>query len=375
METNTKRKIIGSILFVVILIVILTLTFKVLKTTDKNIEIGALLPLSGNAAIYGQSMESGIELAVEEINKNRGINGKGLKITYEDSKGDPKTAVTTLSLMENIPVVITAISGVVLSTAPLANEKEIILLNVGAKSPLISEAGDYVFSNIPNSNYDEKLFVKFVKENLNINKIAIIHINNDYGVGTSKAFNKYFTESGGDILISETYETDATDFKTQLTKIKAKDPEAIFLVGLKEQGLVLKQAKELGINKRWLAPEGFAQPEIIKIAGGAAENVIFHTPNFDLRSQSEPTKSFVEDYKSRYSKDPDIYAANSYDATMLLATAIKEVGPNSQKIKDWLYNINNFQGVSGIIKFDFNGDVIKPILIKTIKNQQITEFN
>lgn len=371
---ETKRKIIGSVLFIVILIAIIGLTFKVLRTTDKSIEMGALIPLSGNAAIYGQSMQSGIDLALEEINR-KGINGKELKIIYEDSKGDPKTAVTEISfLIGGMPAIITAISGVVLSTAPLANEKKIILMNVGAKSPLISEAGDYIFSNIPNSNYDEKLFAKFVKENLNINRIAIIHLNNDYGLGTSKAFDKYFTELGGNIVITESYETDAIDFKTQLTKLKSKNPEAIFLVGLKEQGLVLKQAKELDINTQWLAPEGFAQPEIIKLAGEAAENTIFHTPNFDPKSQLEPTKSFVETYKTKFNKDPDIYAANSYDATMLLAEAIKEVGPDGEKVKDWLY-ITNFQGVSGIIKFDTNGDVIKPVIIKTIKQGQIINFN
>lgn len=220
----------------------------------------------------------------------------------------------------------------------------------------------------------KKFFADFVKNDLKLNKVAIIYGNNDYGVGTSDVFEKFFVSAGGTIATKEAYGNDATDFRTQLTKIKLVKPEGIFIVGYKEQGLLLKQAYELGINAKWLAPEGFAQPEIVEIAGVAAEGVIYHAPGLNPNSVEEPARSFFAEYSARFGKQPDIYAANSFDAIRLFNQAILEVGDNSEKIKEWLYNVKSWLSVSGKISFDSNGDVIKPILIMTVKNGEFVPY-
>ncbi|MDD5148329.1 MAG: ABC transporter substrate-binding protein [Candidatus ainarchaeum sp.] len=341
---------------------------------EQKIKIGALVPLSGNSAIYGESARSGAELAAGQINAAGGISGQKLEVVFEDSKGDAKEALSAFEKFENVPAEITMISGVVLAVAPLAEKQKIVLMNIGAKNPAISQAGGFVFSNIPNSEFDEKVFAGFVKNNLGISKVALLNGNNDYGIATSKTFEKFFTEIGGTIAAKESYENNATDFRTQLTKIKEANPEGIFLVGYQEQGNLLKQAYELGINAKWLAPEGFAQPVIVETAGTAAERVIYHAPEFNPDSNKEPSKTFFEEYRKKFGKQPDIYAANAYDAVRLFAQAIQEAGNNSEKIKEWLYNVKDWPSVTGNTSFDKNGDVIKPIQIMTVKNGEFVPY-
>lgn len=363
------------IVLIIIAAVLLTINPTGNFIREEVIKIGALLPLTGNAAIYGESMRQGVDLAVEEINEAGGMYGKRVEILWEDSKGDSKEAVSAfMKFKNNTPAVITAISGVVLSVAPLANEQKIVLLNVGAKNPAISQAGDYVFSNIPNSDIDEKVFASFVRNNLGINRVAIMSGNHDYGIGTAGAFERFFIGSGGVIVAKELYENDATDFRTQLIKIKNAEPEGIFIVGYKEQGLLLKQAYELGIDTQWLAPEGFAQPEILEIAGEAAEGVIYHSPKFEPASQEEPAKSFFSNYSKKFGKTPDIYAANSYDAAKLLAQAIAETNGQPEKIKEWLYYVKDWPSVTGTFSFDENGDVIKEMTLNTVRNDQFVPY-
>jgi branched-chain amino acid transport system substrate-binding protein len=338
----------------------------------EEIKIVGLLPMTGNGATYGESMNKGAELAVEEINSLNITNGKRVNYTIEDSRGDPTTAVTALkSIDSNVSGVIIGISGVILSSAPIANDKKILLVNLGAKSPLITDAGDYVFSVIPNSNYDEKIFAKYVIENLGIKKAAILQINNDFGNGTTNAFSNYFSQNGGEVVSIEKYETDATDFKTQLLKIKQENPQGIFFVGYKELSNAFIQAKELGVEGTWLGPEAITPTDFILASKGACEGLIAHTTDYSTKSTRQETQKFVEAFKAKYGTEPDLYAANAYDAIMLIAKGAKEVGTKSEEIKDWMYTVKEYRGASGVISFDANGDVIEPIKIVQVKNGNI----
>ncbi|MEI7480478.1 MAG: ABC transporter substrate-binding protein, partial [bacterium] len=242
-----KNKILIINGLIIILIVIVGLNFNYNnKTTNETIKIGAMLPMTGPAGIYGECQYNGALLAVEEANKNGGVNGQKLELLLQDTKGDVKEGVNAYNNIKGqVKTVITAISGIVLSVGPVADKDHVVVMNIGAKSPKISQEGDYVFSTVQNSDADEKVFAQYVKNDLKLNNIAIIAVNNDYGLGTSDAFAKAFISEGGKIIGTEKYEASATDFRTILTKIKVLKPEGVFIVGYKEQGLLLKQATSL----------------------------------------------------------------------------------------------------------------------------------
>ncbi|MFA6064654.1 MAG: penicillin-binding protein activator [archaeon] len=331
-----------------------------------EIPIDGLLPMTGSMAVYGEVMKNGMELAIEQVNQEGKIKLKG---NYTDTKADPKEALTALNNSSSCCTT-AAGSGPILAEGPVADQKKILVMNLGAKSPSITKAGDYVFSVIPNSSYDEIYFAEYIKNTLKINKVAILEINNDYGAGTASAFSENFKALGGEIVSIEKYETDATDFKTQLIKIKEKNPEGLFIIGYKELGIAMKQIKELDIKTQLLASDAISSGGILELAGESANGLIYHTPIYDPTTTSEPTKSFVVAYTQKFGKAPDLYAANGYDTVMLYAKAIEKVGNNSEKIKQELYNTKNYNGVSGKITFDENGDVKKPSAIMQIQNQK-----
>ncbi len=370
-----KNYIIAVIIIILIGIVVINSKTEP-STNAEAIKIGALLPMSGTGGIYGECQYNGAVLAVEEFNSSISAKDKKVELILQDTKGETKDGLNAYSnIKKDVQSTIVAMSGIVLSVGPLADEDKIVAMNIGAKNPKISNAGDYVFSTVQNSDFDEKVFAKFVKNKLNINNVALISINNDYGMGTSNAFLNSFTAEGGKIVANEKYDASATDFRTILSKIKVSKPEGIFIIGYKEQGLLLKQAGDLGIKTQWLAPEPFASPDIIGLAGVSADGVIYHIPNLDPQTNEEPAKSFFANYKKRFGKEADFCSANSYDAVKLLTKAISSVGNDGEKIKNWLYNEKNWESTTGKSTFDSNGDVTKDLMIMTVKDGKFVKYN
>lgn len=184
-------------------------------------------------------------------------------------------------------------------------------------------------------------------------------------------FYKPSINLGGGVTGSESFEPDAQDFRTQLTRIKQKNPEAIFIVAYKESILILRQIKELGINTKLLSTPVFEDQEIIEKAGEIAEGVIYvYYGGFDPQSGDEVVKKFAETFKTKYNRDPGYYSALAYDAMNIVLLAIEKGGAKSEDIKNALYQIKDFPGVTGKTTFDVNGDVVKSVLLKVVKNGQ-----
>jgi len=339
---------------------------------EKVIKIGVILPLTGEAAKYGQSAKRGLDLALEEINASGGVRGKKLSLIYEDSKADPKegvNAIQKLITIHKVPAIIGAMaSSVTLAIAPIAEKNKVVLLSPASSAPKITYAGNYIFRNCYSDIYEGTKMADYIWNETSYRSIAIIYINNDYGIGLKRAFEKRFTELGGKVIISEPYEFGSTDFHTQISKVKNANPDAIYIIGYGEMGRLLIQAKEIGLSKPFFSCIMFEDPDILKIAREAAEGVIYTFPSYDPKSQEKQIRDFVRAFKKKYGQIPDGFAANSYDALKILALAIKKGGGDSEGIKDALYTVRDFPGVTGKTSFDANGDVKKPIGIKTVKD-------
>jgi len=359
------------VIFIVCLLSFVWVFFSCVKE-PQEIRIGAILPLTGDAAKYGKASKQGIELGLQQINSSGGIHKKKLEIIYEDDQADPKLGVSAfekLITVNKVPAVIGPLpSSVALAVAPLAERNKVVLLSPAASSPAITNAGDYIFRNVVSDLFEGMALADFVYNNLHLREVSIIYINNDFGVGLKNSFTTKFESLGGKIIASESFEQGSTDFRTQLSKIKAGNPQGIYLIGYREMGKVLRQAAELKIKSQLLSIAMFEDPEILKIAGKSAEGVYYSFRAYDSQSGDELVKKFVEDYKSKYGVEPDIFAALSYDSIRILALAMREAGTNPEATKKFLYTIKDFPGVTGKITFDKNGDIVGTMSIKMVKD-------
>lgn len=338
----------------------------------KVIKIGAILPLTGDVAVWGNNTKEGIDLAVEKINHAGGINGSKIKIIYEDSQALPQhgvSAIRKLITVDKIPAVIDdSVSSVTLAMAPIAEENRVVILATGATAPAISDAGDYIFRIWNSDALEGEVMAKYVYDKLNLRKVAILYVNNDYGKGLDEVFRREFSKKGGEILISESFDQSATDFRSQLAKIKEEAPDAIYLVGYpREVPQCLKQIKELGIQVKVLSTVAFEDPHIVEIAKDAAEGVIYPFP-VEPSKEDPALREFLSGYDKKYGKEPGITCDVGYDAVNMIVEAIRlSGGTKGDEIQRGLMMIKDYHGASGLMEFDEKGDVHKPMGMKIVK--------
>ncbi len=351
--------------------VILVAVFIVTQTKREAgvIKIGAILPLTGPNAQWGVPPQKGAELAIEEINRKRGVKRKNFVLVAEDTRCEPKEGVSAFNklLAQNIKIVLGGVcSSVTLAAAPIAERNKILLISPASTNPKITQAGDFIFRVIPSDALRGKVFAEYLFSK-KIRNVAMLYINNEGGVGNKNAFAKRFTELGGKIVDEESYGQESTDMRTQLSKIATSKAEAVVIVSyLGDTPLIMKQAKELGLSlPLYFQTEAVEDPNVLRVAGDAAEGVIYILP---APAEGKRPNEFVQKYEKIYGKKPELFAAESYDIICLIAKAIKETGKSDPiTIKDYLYTVKNYQGASGLITFDKNGDVLKPMAIKTIR--------
>lgn len=360
------------------ILVVLTIVLVIIQTKKEPevIKIGAILPLTGPSAQYGRWIQEALELGKEEINSQGGINGKKLEIIYEDDQANPTFAANAMRKLVNrdmVPLVFGSwASSCVLAQAPIAEQTRTVLM-AEAISPKIRDAGDYIFRIQPDARYYLRKFVPFVYNELGIRKVSILYVNNDFGLDQANVFKSEFEAMGGVILSIDAFEQGATDFKTELVKVKAKNSEAIFCPAYTEIAVVLKQAKELGMNQQFLTSIPFENPDIIKAAGNAAEGVTY-PHHFDPEALDPLVQEFQKKYEARYGRKAEGFAALAYDGIRIIAEVMKKCGSDATCIKDELYKVKDFPGVTGSTTFDDHGDVVKPIVIKTVRNGAFVKY-
>jgi branched-chain amino acid transport system substrate-binding protein len=343
-----------------------------------QVTIGAVLSMTGSASVWGENSKNGIELAVEELNAAGGINGKPIRVVYEDSKSEPKAAVDALRKVissDKVPVVIGDVaSSNVLAMAPVAEGEKVILISPGASNPDISNAGDYIFRNFPSDALEGKVDAEYAYRQLGWRKIALLNIRNAYGEGISRVFKKGFTELGGTMALEDSFDQGTTDFRTQLTKLKGAAPDGVFLAGYPdEMARLLIQAKELQIKTPFLSTQAFDDPQVLKIAGQAAEGVIFSTPA--PPSDTDPKAAeFRQNYKRKFGKEPGLMSDTAYDAMKMIALAITKGGYSGPGIRDQLASLKNYLGAAGPTTFDQFGDVPRPVMFKVVRDVKFVEL-
>lgn len=373
MRTFVKTSVLLTLCTLVIFAVLSIPSCSKKQPESKEIKIGATLPLSGDAAAWGNNTREGIELALNEINKKGGVLGKKLKVIYEDTEALPQKGVNSYKKLVQVDKVVAiiddSVSSVTLALAPLAQKDHIVILATGATAPAISQAGEYIFRIWNSDSYEGQVAAEYVFNNLGLREVAILYINNDYGKGLEDVFKNKFQKLGGKIVSSQTFDQNSSDMRSQLTKIKATDPKGLYLVGYpKEIPVALKQAKELSLSVKLIGTVAMQDPKLIESAREAAEGLMFPYPK---DPSGEHVVTFRKAYQRRYSKEPGITCDVGYDAIMMIAEAVRLSGGfTGENIRNGLNMLRDYLGVSGQMTFDINGDVHKPMGMKIVRKEQ-----
>src|ERR1035437_2788431 len=299
---------------VVVLLCVAALVIALRSRSAQVVQIGAVLPLTGDLAIYGQRMKRGIDLAISQANAQGVVAARHAQVDYEDDQGDPKTSIAATQKLITVNGVKVIIGGATSATAlpciPIIDRSHVVLFSPAATSPSLSGASTYFFRNWPTDTYDGTAMGEFAAKSLRLKEVAVLYVNNEWGVAISKIFTETFQAIGGKVTITESYEPNATDFRTQLTKIAARRPEALYIPGyLKELITMIRKKQELRISAKLLSAYGFYDPQILQQDGGAAEGAIFTAPAYDPDNRDPGVTNFVAAFHEAYGDKPDIWAA------------------------------------------------------------------
>jgi branched-chain amino acid transport system substrate-binding protein len=348
-------------------------------SSSKAIKIGADIELSGGVASYGQSVKEGVDLAFDELNK-KGINGKKLELVPVDNKSDAAEATNgaiKLVSQDKVSAIIGASTSTnTLAQVQVANDNKVPLITPTGTNPAVTvkdgKLNDFVFRTCFIDPFQGTVAANFATNELKVKTAAVlIDSSSDYSKGLAAAFKDAFTKNGGKIVSEEAYVAKDTDFHATLTRIKAAKPEFVFLPGYYEEvGLILKQAREGGLNVPFMGGDGWDSPKLVDIGGKAALNNTYITNHYSSSDSDPIVQDFVKAFKAKYSgKSPDAFAALGYDTAYFVADAIKRAGSSDPvKIQKALAATDGLQLVSGKLKLDQNHDPIKAAVILEYKD-------
>lgn len=346
-----------------------------------TIKVGANLEMTGGSASYGISSKNAIELAFKEINEKGGIDGKQLELVVADNKSEAAEATNAMQKLvsqDNVVAVIGPnLSSSVIAASAINNSAKVLDIAPMATNPYVTvdqasgKTKDFNYRTCFIDPFQGTVMAKFATAELGVGNAAILIDNSsDYAKGLAQFFKENFVKEGGAVTAEESYLQKDTDFKATLTKIKATNPDFLYVPGYyQEVGLIVKQARELGMNMPIAGGDGWDSAKMPEIAGAAALNNTYFSSLYSPEDSSDINKNFVAAYEKAYGQKPDVFAALSYDSALLVAEAIKNAGSTEPaKISEAMAKINGFSGVSGSVTFDDKHNPVKSAVILEYKD-------
>ncbi|MFA0757498.1 MAG: hypothetical protein PVTTEEND_001086 [Candidatus Fervidibacter sp.] len=341
------------------------------------IKIGHFASMTGPTATFGQSTDKGIRLAMDEINRQGGVLGKKIVVITEDDAGKTEEAAAAVQKLITRDRVV-AILGEVASSRSIVGgniceARGIPMISPASTNPKVTQGKKWVFRICFTDDFQGLAMARFCYENLRAKRAAILKDRkNEYSVGLAEFFAKTFEQLGGQIVAHENYQEGDVDFKPQLAKIKAANPDVLFVPGYyTECGLILKQVRrDLGMDLPVTGGDGWDSASLIQeIRGDLEGKGVYFGNHFSPYEQRPEVQEFVKKFRERYGELPDAMAALGYDAARILADAIQRAGSvEPAKIRDAIEQTKDFPGVTGRITIDENHNARKPLLVLQIKD-------
>ena len=343
----------------------------------KTFKLGYDLELSGAVAAYGNAGKNGANLAVDEINKSGGINGKQITVVSKDNKSDNAEAATVVSNHINNDKVNAVIgpmtSGAVKSMTPKITKGAVPLVTPAGTDDTLTvtngKVNEYIFRSTFQDSYQGKVLANYTTNELKAKKVVLYYDNSsDYAKGIAKSFEKTYT---GKIVDKVSFQSGDKDFQATLSKIKSEDYDAIVMPGYyNETGLITKQARELGIEQPILGGDGFADPTFITLAGDAAATNVYYVSGYSAKAlANETTTKFIAAYQAKYKSEPSMFDALAYDAVYMVKQAAEDTkAKTSVDVKDGLAKLKGFKGATGDITVDKDHNPVKDAVVVKLEN-------
>ncbi|MGI6538806.1 MAG: ABC transporter substrate-binding protein [Caldicoprobacterales bacterium] len=373
------KKTILLALTVMLIIALITGCTQSSSKSDK-ILIGVNYELSGETATYGQSSVEGIELAINKVNEAGGINGKLIELVKYDneSKSANATSLATRLMTQDkvLAVMGPATSGAFKATIPVANQNKVPVISGSATADDVTVNPDgsvqeYAFRICFSDSYQGTAMANYALNNLSKTKaVVIMDSSSDYGKGLAANFVNTFEANGGTIVAQEAYVSGDTDFNSILTKIRDLDFDVIFIPGYyNEAGLIIKQARDLGIDVPILGADGFDSPELVNLAGKDALNDIYFSNHYSSLDQDPVVQDFIKEFEKKYNKQPDAFNALGYDLAMFVVNGIERAESlTGEAVKKALESTTDFNGVTGSFSIDEFHNPVKAIVVIELKD-------
>lgn len=343
---------------------------------EEMIKLGVVGPMTGDQSKMGLDVKNGTELAVKEWNRKGGVLGKKIELLVEDDQHDPKQAVAVANKLVNAGAA--GIIGHFNSSASIPasavyNKSKVPMITPASTNPQLTEQGfEYVFRVCGRDDQQGLVAAVFVSDVLKLKKVAVIHDKTTYGQGLADEFKKALGDKVAVVYYSGVIQGDK-DFRSVLTAIKGKKPELLYFGGIyPEGGLLIKQARELGINIPFMSGDGVIDQKFIEIAGPASEGSYL---TFSPDPANIPgAKDFLNSYKSIYG-EAGPYSIYAYDAANIMLQAIADTqSTDGEKIIKTIHNMKH-SGALGELQWDVKGDVLRsPYIVWTTKNGKFEEY-
>ncbi|AEM73815.1 ABC transporter substrate-binding protein [Caldicellulosiruptor acetigenus] len=379
MKRLNFQKIIG---IMVVLVLIISVFSYAQSSSSKTIRLGVNLELSGAVAQFGQRNLEGLRMAIDEINSKGGVLGKKLELVVYDNKSDKTEALnvaTKLATKENVLAMLGPVtSGATKSASVAAQRYKVPLISSTATDDLVTvdertgKTKPYIFRICFNDSFQGSVMANFALKTLKIKTAAVIYdASSDYSKGLYKNFKEAFAKGGGKLVAEEAFSKGEQDFNGILTKIRDKKPQAIFApVYYDEAGLIIKQARELGMWIPILGADGFDDPKVVEKAGSKYATNVFFSTHYSSQDTDKRVQEFKKKYQAKYKIEPNALSALGYDLGYFIADAIKRANSTTdrEKLRRTLESTKNFVGVTGIITIDAKHNAKKSAVIIEIKN-------
>ena len=360
-----------------------------------DLVVGVYGSLTGNDATFGESTKLGVELALAELQaaKQGKIGGLTVRSVVEDDQGRAEEAATVVQKLINQDQVAAVIGEVAssrsLAAAPICQAASVPMITPSSTNPRVTEVGSFISRMCFIDPFQGTVMAKFASQNLGVKKVAILKdVKSDYSVGLSQFFTEAFTAAGGSITTEQAYSAGDQDFSAQLTAIKAKNPEAIFIPGYyTEVGLIARKARELGLTCPLLGGDGWESEQLIEI-GGDALNGAYYSNHFAVDNPDPKLQEFLKNYRDKFGKDPDAIGGLAYDAANVLFGCLEKLAAEDaegfkslaaskagtparkaaqEKLAGMIAATSGYAGVTGVITLDANRNATKPAVVLEIK--------
>ena len=356
------------------------------QETQQELRVAVAAPITGSAAAFGDMIKKGALLKQKEINDAGGINGMKLTLLFRDDAGKGSEASLVAERIANDNTIL-AVVGHFNSACSLAGQTiydrvGIVELSPGSTAVNVCEGSKWTFRNLYRDDFQGKFIAQYIDNVLTeLESVAVFFDNDDYGRGLRNAFVAEIENTELTLVASEAYERDTTNFKAQLTSIKSKKPDAIFISGLyTEAGLIVKQAREAGITSQFFGADGIDNADFLTTAGTKAVEGTYITTPFLFGADDVKAQEMAANFENLHGVPPDTWAALTYDAVGMIAEALEKTYKPEASIEDKRSAIREhlaaidtpeegYNGITGLTYFDYKGDTVdKPAYVKIVKD-------